>query len=188
MCVSLPRVKVIGSSGKQPCEKGWYEVFHVKWPINGAEVALKCVMFAHTLSQTHIHTQTSTHWLKRPIFRLSNTSATHTPVPMYTRSQTHTAAGTKPEALTLIVSWLSLRISQVQYWTLTHTYTRTCTHTHKINTPLWRSVKRKMFFFFILILHFQKDPAVLSRSPPFLDFLPFLAKIPCLLGLVDILL
>jgi len=138
----------------------WYEVFHVKWPINGAEVALKCVMFAHTLSQTHIHTQTSTHWLKRPILRLSNTSATHTPVPMYTLSQTHTAAGTTPEALTLIVSWLSLRLSQVQYWTLTHTHAHTHTHT---------SLKfcEKKNDFSILILLFQKDPAVLSHSPLF---------------------
>ncbi len=71
--------------------KRWYEVFHVKWPINGAEEALKCVMFAHTLPQTHTHTQTSTHWLKRPILRLSNTSATHTPVPTSTLSHKHAA-------------------------------------------------------------------------------------------------
>lgn len=47
------------------------------------------------------------------------------------------------------------------------------THTH---TSL-KICEKKNDFFSFLILHFQKDPAVLSRSPPFLDVLPFLAKL-----------
>lgn len=36
-----------------------------------------------------------------------------------------------------------------------------------------------IFFFFHFNFALSKDPAVLSRSPPFLDFLPLLAKALC---------
>lgn len=129
----------------------------------------------HTPSLKHTYTLKHPHtgW-KDPFYG----SLTHQPLThLFPRPLSHTdtrCPGTKPEALTLIVSWLSLQaLSGAVLNPLTHSHTYTTMHTH---TALWRSVKRKIF---ILILHFQKAPAVLSRSPPFLDFLPLLAKTVC---------
>ncbi len=123
----------------------------------------------HTPSLKHTYTLKHPHtgW-KDPFYG----SLTHQPLThLFPRPLSHTdtrCPGTKPEALTLIVSWLSLQaLSGAVLNPLTHSHTYTTMHTH---TALWRSVKRKMIFFFILILHFQKPQLCSPALPLFLIF------------------